>query len=62
MDQMPRKPDHAAARLIERDRFLPVATRHPATDATPKPVTYARVSPSQNAHPHLFNDPSNYLG
>jgi hypothetical protein len=27
-----------------------------------RPVSPARVGPSRNAHPHLFNDPSNYLG
>lgn len=34
-----------------------------ATD-TPlsRPLSSARVGPSQNAHPDLFDDPCNYLG
>jgi hypothetical protein len=28
----------------------------------PRPVSRARVGRSRNAHPHQFNDPSNYLG
>ena len=62
MDQLPRKPDHTAARLVEGDRFLAEATQHHLMDAAPRPVTSARVSPSRNAHPHPFNDPCNYLG
>lgn len=34
-----------------------------ATDPRPPgPVTPARARPSLNAHPHSYNDPSNYLG
>ena len=33
------------------------------TDPRPtRPVTPARVGPTRNAHPHPYNDPSNYLG
>jgi len=35
----------------------------PATDPRPpQPVTPTRVGPTRNAHPHPYNDPSNYLG
>jgi hypothetical protein len=27
-----------------------------------RPLTPARVGPSQDAHPHPYKDPSNYLG
>jgi len=66
MDQPSRKPDHTAARLVAGDQILVVATHDHPTDATPRPITSARVSPSRNAHPHPFNDPfndpCNYLG
>ena len=66
MDQLPRKPDQAAARLAVGDQILTVAKHDHPKDATPRPITSARVSPSRNAHPHPlndpFNDPCNFLG